>query len=124
MSQKVLTIQLLIGNQKMWAGVPSEPLCLHTQSLATAQVEVIQGNLYRGKNAAMGTFPPLQYAPHFPPNYRSNNAIAEKEETEFPINLSACRARKQSMRAAISRGIWNVLRVVTMSSFVISLSYP
>eukprot|EP01023_Acetabularia_acetabulum_P067117 TRINITY_DN9188_c0_g1_i10.p1 TRINITY_DN9188_c0_g1~~TRINITY_DN9188_c0_g1_i10.p1 ORF type:complete len:249 (+),score=-24.68 TRINITY_DN9188_c0_g1_i10:685-1431(+) len=27
---------------KMWAGVPSEPLCLHTQSQATAQREIIR----------------------------------------------------------------------------------
>eukprot|EP01023_Acetabularia_acetabulum_P028430 TRINITY_DN2685_c0_g1_i4.p3 TRINITY_DN2685_c0_g1~~TRINITY_DN2685_c0_g1_i4.p3 ORF type:complete len:110 (+),score=1.15 TRINITY_DN2685_c0_g1_i4:2-331(+) len=26
-------------NITMWAGVPSEPLCLHTQSLATAQAK-------------------------------------------------------------------------------------
>eukprot|EP01023_Acetabularia_acetabulum_P067990 TRINITY_DN951_c0_g1_i3.p5 TRINITY_DN951_c0_g1~~TRINITY_DN951_c0_g1_i3.p5 ORF type:complete len:106 (+),score=6.22 TRINITY_DN951_c0_g1_i3:152-469(+) len=29
--------QLFFLNITMWAGVPSEPLCLHTQSLATAQ---------------------------------------------------------------------------------------
>eukprot|EP01023_Acetabularia_acetabulum_P014410 TRINITY_DN17055_c0_g1_i1.p3 TRINITY_DN17055_c0_g1~~TRINITY_DN17055_c0_g1_i1.p3 ORF type:complete len:200 (-),score=25.12 TRINITY_DN17055_c0_g1_i1:761-1360(-) len=30
----------------MWAGVPSEPLCLHTQSLATAQlIFVLEGSL-------------------------------------------------------------------------------
>eukprot|EP01023_Acetabularia_acetabulum_P025391 TRINITY_DN2430_c0_g1_i12.p4 TRINITY_DN2430_c0_g1~~TRINITY_DN2430_c0_g1_i12.p4 ORF type:complete len:101 (+),score=2.84 TRINITY_DN2430_c0_g1_i12:268-570(+) len=27
-------------NITMWAGVPSEPLCLHTQSLATAQLQM------------------------------------------------------------------------------------
>eukprot|EP01023_Acetabularia_acetabulum_P064148 TRINITY_DN8224_c0_g1_i1.p6 TRINITY_DN8224_c0_g1~~TRINITY_DN8224_c0_g1_i1.p6 ORF type:complete len:129 (+),score=10.02 TRINITY_DN8224_c0_g1_i1:586-972(+) len=36
MKVKIFQTQTFL-NITMWAGVPSEPLCLHTQSLATAQ---------------------------------------------------------------------------------------
>eukprot|EP01023_Acetabularia_acetabulum_P038061 TRINITY_DN36368_c0_g1_i1.p1 TRINITY_DN36368_c0_g1~~TRINITY_DN36368_c0_g1_i1.p1 ORF type:complete len:171 (-),score=4.97 TRINITY_DN36368_c0_g1_i1:298-810(-) len=34
-------------NITMWAGVPSEPLCLHTQSLATAQFNQNKSNIWK-----------------------------------------------------------------------------
>eukprot|EP01023_Acetabularia_acetabulum_P003376 TRINITY_DN11416_c0_g2_i3.p2 TRINITY_DN11416_c0_g2~~TRINITY_DN11416_c0_g2_i3.p2 ORF type:complete len:119 (-),score=10.46 TRINITY_DN11416_c0_g2_i3:9-365(-) len=60
----------------MWAGVPSEPLCLHTQSLATAHCTVIDHkffNFLKKYNQISMEQPKIQFLWDFFPCKREKN---------------------------------------------------